>query len=150
MKEENLHWLVGLLEGEGSFMRGSPSSPNSPRIAVQMTDEDVVARAAALLGVGYTKNGADPRNPNWKLTFSAKVRGARAVDLMLQLQPYMGARRYAQIDAALVGYVPRAPGPPGVLTAAQIAEIRSSSAPLSALALHYKVSRPTISRALGR
>ena len=29
-----LHWLAGLLEGEGSFMAGPPSSPGLPIIAV--------------------------------------------------------------------------------------------------------------------
>ena len=39
-----LHWLAGLLEGEGSFMTGPPSSPGLPVIAVNMTDHDVMAR----------------------------------------------------------------------------------------------------------
>ena len=33
-----LHWLAGLLEGEGTFMTGPPSSPGLPVIAVNMTD----------------------------------------------------------------------------------------------------------------
>lgn len=43
---DTLLWLAGLLEGEGSLIPGPPSYPNSPIIAIQMTDEDVVAKAA--------------------------------------------------------------------------------------------------------
>ena len=46
-----LHWLAGLLEGEGSFMTGPPSSPGLPVIAVNMTDQDVMAR----IGLSKTK-----------------------------------------------------------------------------------------------
>ena len=45
--------LDSLLEGEGSFMPGPPSYSNSPIIAVQMTDEDVVVRVAQAFGVTY-------------------------------------------------------------------------------------------------
>lgn len=41
---DELHWLAGLLEGEGSFMAGPPSSPGLPVLAVNMTDHDVMAR----------------------------------------------------------------------------------------------------------
>jgi hypothetical protein len=44
----DLHWLAGLLEGEGSFLKGPPSAPRHPILALQMTDEDVVARVAAM------------------------------------------------------------------------------------------------------
>ena len=45
-----LHWLAGLLEGEGSFMTGPPSSPGLPVIAVNMTDQDVMARLGRIFG----------------------------------------------------------------------------------------------------
>jgi hypothetical protein len=45
-----LHWLAGLLEGEGSFTAGPPSSPRMPVISVNMTDEDVVARLGRIPG----------------------------------------------------------------------------------------------------
>ena len=54
MIARDLYWLAGLLEGEGSFMRGPPSRPNMPAIAIQMTDEDVIQRVAQLWAVCYT------------------------------------------------------------------------------------------------
>ncbi len=36
--ELTLHWLAGLLEGEGSFCVGLPSHPNSASIHIKMVD----------------------------------------------------------------------------------------------------------------
>lgn len=41
-----LSWVAGLLEGEGTFLAPPPSSPNQPRLRVQMTDRDIVDRFA--------------------------------------------------------------------------------------------------------
>lgn len=97
MKREDLCWLAGLLEGEGSFMRGPPSKPHQPAVAVQMTDRDVIARVAVLLGVKYHKS----LRASWKPIFCCLTRGQPAVDLMLKLRPLMGARRQHQINRAV-------------------------------------------------
>ncbi len=52
-----LHWLAGLLEGEGSFMVGPPSDPRRPAIAVQMTDEDVMRRIESQADAGAASTG---------------------------------------------------------------------------------------------
>jgi hypothetical protein len=102
----DLHWLAGLLEGEGSFMVGPPSRPRAPIIALAMTDEDVVARAARLLGCKFHRV-VDQREPRWRPAFQLRLSGARAVAWMAALQPLLGARRRAQIDRALASYDPR-------------------------------------------
>jgi hypothetical protein len=98
-----LYWLAGLLEGEGSFVPGSPSSPTMPRITIAMTDEDVIARVADLWGVRYhidrTKQG------HYKTPYIASIKGARAANLMRQLYPLMSKRRQQQIARALANYV---------------------------------------------
>lgn len=99
-ERDRLFWLVGLLEGEGSFLVGPPSDPTRPRISIQMTDEDVIQQVAKLFGRTYYKCGN--RSPNsWKDSYAVKVRGAKAVEIMRQIRPYMSARRKAQIDRAL-------------------------------------------------
>jgi hypothetical protein len=45
-----LHWLAGLLEGEGSFMPGPPSNSRMPIIAVAMNDADVMSRLGRIFG----------------------------------------------------------------------------------------------------
>jgi hypothetical protein len=104
MRDTELYWLAGLLEGEGSFMRPPPSSPNQPVIGLQMTDEDVIEKVSSLVGVGYRR--VRYNHPEWKPVYALQVRGGRAVRLMRELSPFMGERRRGQIDRALAGYDP--------------------------------------------
>ncbi len=103
--ERDIYWLAGLLEGEGSFFDGPPSSPNRPRIQVFMTDEDIIAQAADFFGVRYSlarRYGAEAMK--WKPAYLTHLRGKRAVELMKQLYPLMGNRRQEQITNALLSY----------------------------------------------
>jgi hypothetical protein len=95
-EENNFHWVAGLLEGEGSFIAGSPSEPNRPRISVAMTDEDVIERLAAVLNVQYKALAS--RNEHHKNVYRVIIRGAQAVELMKRLHPLLGERRKQQID----------------------------------------------------
>jgi hypothetical protein len=103
LSPQQLHWLAGLLEGEGSFLKPPPSSPNNISVTVQMTDEDVIARVAGLIDASCHK--CDGRG--YKPTFRTTISGRRACDLMLRLRPLMGTRRQGQIDAALAKHNPR-------------------------------------------
>jgi hypothetical protein len=102
---EELHWLAGLLEGEGSFMMGPPSSPGLPVIAVNMTDHDVMARLGRIFG--RKVHALKPRNARWRTSYQVRVNGGAAVRWMTVLRPLMGLRRQGQIDRALASYAPR-------------------------------------------
>jgi hypothetical protein len=130
-------WLAGLLEGEGSFIAGPPSAPHSPRISVEMTDLDVIEKVASAFG---TSPIHQKKRGNFKPTFSARLRGARAVALMEELRPLMSKRRQEQIDKAVKWFQPRVTK----LTPAEISEIQQSSSNISRLAEKYEVSRWTI------
>lgn len=97
MGRDDLLWLAGLLEGEGSFdlHRG-----RYPRIRLGMTDRDVVGRAATLLG-GRIRLSLKPR-PN-KATWHVEISGRKAVAVMVAILPFMGARRSARI-AEILGH----------------------------------------------
>lgn len=96
----NFLWLAGLFEGEGSFLKPSPSRPSEVRIEIEMLDRDVLARVAALLGaklqVRYRRTFKIPRT-----VYRVRLTGKRAIAFMLRLQPYLSARRQVQINAAL-------------------------------------------------
>lgn len=99
------YWLAGLLEGEGSFIKGPPSSPRCPIVRLPMTDQDVVERAARLFckGVGHWDRKAErPR----KRVYITSIKGAAAAWLMAILYPVMSSRRRAQIDRALSAHHP--------------------------------------------
>lgn len=94
------YWLAGLLEGEGSFTRGPPSTPRVPRVTLPMTDRDVVQRAAVLFGRGvshFDRKSARPR----KRVFITSLKGSHALRLMTDIYPVMSTRRCAQIDRVL-------------------------------------------------
>ena len=97
-------WLAGLLEGEGTFGH----SGGYPRIAVEMCDHDVLARAARILGgcPVYPVNDPTGRERGWSQTYTITVAGSRAADLMRLLRPLMGIRRCVAIESALAAYRP--------------------------------------------
>lgn len=102
-KKADLDWLAGLLEGEGSFMAGPPSRPFAPSISLQMTDRDVVARAAKLLGARYWQLS---RRNNRKIMYATALRGSPSVPFMKFLLPLMGSRRQTQIRKAIKSFKP--------------------------------------------
>lgn len=107
ISDVELAWLAGLLEGEGSFMfHCDPAKDNQRarvivRVAVHMTDKDVVERVRDIVGVGNVlprKPGKAHHKVTYRWALSAK---AAAIDLMTLLRPHMGERRRAQIDACI-------------------------------------------------
>lgn len=107
MKDEDLHLLAGLLEGEGSFLKSPPSGKNRISITCQMTDEDVIARVSKLLEVSYCK--CSTVMAHYKPTYKTTVCGSKAYYLMVALKPLMGIRRQKQIDNALEHYKLKSP-----------------------------------------
>jgi hypothetical protein len=69
-----------------------------------MVDRDVVERVAGLLGVSAMV--VPQRQVNWRTTYTARLRGSRAVPWMKLLRPLMGKRRREQIDRAVASYAP--------------------------------------------
>ena len=141
MEIVDLAWLAGILEGEGSFLKAPPSDPGRPRISLQMTDEDVVARAAVLLGVKYSSS-KDRKRPTWKPTFQLQVKGKRAAGLMRELYPQMGQRRRSQILAALETFSPR--DPVRKLSESDVVEIRCSRETSNVVARRFGVAGGTV------
>ena len=142
--ELSLYWLAGVLEGDGSFLEGKVYNDYKPLIMCTMTDEDVIARIASLLEVGYhAAHHTDKRaiERGWKQPYATKVSGERAVRLMKQLRPLMGQRRQSEIDRAVASYQGDRRK---VVTPEQIEEIRerihNGESPLK-LAKEYKISK---------
>jgi hypothetical protein len=149
MTTEDFHWLVGLLEGEGSFMAGIPSVPNAPLISVHMTDEDVVERVRRLMDAKKLY-ATKKQKPHHKQGYRVTVSGRKAVRLMQLMLPYMSARRQGQIARALGSYDPELRARSRVsdkLTPAVIEEIRkirSAGFSLRKIGRVYGVNHETI------
>ena len=99
-------WLVGLLEGDGTFVCDSMNgrARPRPRIALQMTDEDTVRRVAALLGsnVWGPRDKVKGRKPVW----ACAVTGQKAAEWMRILLPYFSSRRQERICRILATWNP--------------------------------------------
>jgi hypothetical protein len=94
---EDLVWLAGLLEGEGSF---DLHRDKYPRVRVGMTDRDVVGRAATLFG---SRIRLTLRPAPYQATWHAEISGEKAAQIMREILPHMGARRSGRI-ASILGH----------------------------------------------
>lgn len=106
----DIAWLAGLLEGEACFgcYKGCPT------IELQMTDEDVVSRVAALTGAKLKTPWKPNGKPTYKTVYSCGLRGSAAIGWMQTLYVFLGERRQAKIREILEQwktstYAPRAP-----------------------------------------
>lgn len=100
----DIAWLAGYLEGEGCFrihssLRDRPNALGSPSVKVDATDEDIIRRAASIMGVNriYTRQPKMPR----KKVYTVEAHGQRALDIMTALLPYMGVRRSVAIKEVI-------------------------------------------------
>lgn len=125
LSDRDLHWLVGILEGEGCF---DLHRNRYPRIRVAMTDRDIVGRVASLFGSSIRLSLRRFNQPTWH----AEIQGERAAEIMEAILPHMGARRSQKIAQILAKWRMRGtalmtmPGPaitrpPGIGTPAKTA-----------------------------
>ena len=106
MKQADLHWLAGLLEGEGCFLlalsRALGYRYAHARIDLAMTDYDIMARAANLLGsrvrkTTYKRDPSPLTGKPYKPIYKTSVYSLRAEKWMSILYPLLGKRRQKQI-----------------------------------------------------
>ncbi len=108
MKNSDLHWLAGFLEGEGSFLKGPPSCSNLPIVQAVTTDEDVIYRVSQLFNTKHMEVCKERNIVNgWKPAYTVRLKGKKAVRLMKKLLPLMGERRQQQIQKAISSYDPK-------------------------------------------
>jgi hypothetical protein len=100
VEELEFHWLVGILEGEGTFLRGAPSRPGTPILRVSMTDCDVIEHVARLFGRAVVR--LRRRKAHHKFPYATTIKGTHAVQLMYAVRPFLSQTRQLQIDRAIL------------------------------------------------
>ncbi len=99
-----LGWLVGILEGEGSFTLEC----NNPRIKVEITDEDTSYRVAALFeritGKPCHVYDKAPSGNSVQHLFITRIGSRGAKDVMRLVVKYMSHRRRQRIWQCLNGF----------------------------------------------
>ena len=98
VKTTDLHWLAGVLEGEGSFTvnRGHTIRNQNPTpiISLQMCDYDIVRRVCYLLDQNINiVRATNTHRPVYRVS----IANARAIGWMFTLYLLMGERRREQI-----------------------------------------------------
>jgi hypothetical protein len=104
--EVEVAWFAGILEGEGCFSimrysRRGGKSRDSLRVFVQMTDRDVIERAAKIGEATTPPRCRKPQKAHWTPGWYCLWSGAHAERVMRMVLPYMGERRSAAIQEAL-------------------------------------------------
>jgi len=104
-KEQKLIFLAGVFEGEGSFgFWGKVGKSNRYlRAQIRMCDEDIVVRFINYFKLGSISTNL-PKNNKHSRSFKWVVAGDRAVDVMLQLYPYLGIRRQEKFKECCPSY----------------------------------------------
>lgn len=95
---EEVAWLAGLLEGEGSF---NNATKGYPRVQMVSTDHDIVIRSAKLVEANVLGPYSNTKWLGKRPQYRWYVNGPRAIELMSLLLPWMGERRSAKMAEAL-------------------------------------------------
>lgn len=96
MKIQDIYWLAGLLEGEGSFIW----NVSTPRIKLAMTDKDVIEKAKLLMTpLSKTTTCHNGNNKNYH---QFAITGFNAIQWMMTIYSLMGRRRKNQIKKVLL------------------------------------------------
>lgn len=95
MRESDLHYLGGLIDGEGWFGCQKVGRHYKPMFGINMTDSAPVSLISSFTGTSiHLKRWS---NPGWKDQFCLRVCGQRAVLFASVMQPYCRLKR-PQID----------------------------------------------------
>ena len=98
----NLYWLAGILEGEGSFgmhtIKKRPTARSTQVVQLKMTDADVMYRVSKLLNC---RQYCYRRPGKYKTVWSIKLSGKYAVGLMMTMYCLLGSRRQERIRQIL-------------------------------------------------
>lgn len=102
IKDQDFFWLIGILEGEGTFLAAPRSERGIPVVRVSVTDRDVVERVGRLIERAVVP--VRRRRAHHKTPYVTTIKGSPAVLLMRAICPHMGAFRRAHIDRAIASW----------------------------------------------
>ena len=141
MTKQELWWLAGWMEGEGSFLCGPPSRPTTCSLSGCSTDLDTIQKVALILGTRYYVTSK--KKKHYKTAYVCRLTGTRARDLMLKLKPLMSDWRQIQITKAVSGFYKRTKQ--RKFSAELIREIRASSGTTREIGKKFGLSHNMVS-----
>ena len=96
MKLNDVYWVAGLIEGEGSF----DYNRGTVRIQVAMTDRDIIDRLRTIVNFGSVRE-VKRYQAHHKPCFAWSGSGRQAAALMMTIYSLMGQRRKDKIYSIL-------------------------------------------------
>lgn len=100
MNKEEIAWLAGIYEGEGSC---AITSGRAIRVEVVMTDEDIVNKIRSVTGLGSVSTVAQ-RGENHKQAYRWSVGSKDAVTFLEAILPWLGERRSRRAKDAVTNW----------------------------------------------
>lgn len=92
---ENIAWAAGLFEGEGCI--NAANAKRSPSLAIAMTDEDVLRKFYAIIGLGSLNGPYRADRPGWKPIWMWHCGGHKQVQAVLAaMYPFLCSRRQSR------------------------------------------------------
>lgn len=104
MSAEEIAWVAGIIEGEGSFVAGA-----HPCIKVQMTDSDIIDRLGEVTGIGRIYHDMKVARMHHKASSGWYVNRRDHVEYIVRLvYPWLGVRRKAAAERLVERFAERA------------------------------------------
>jgi hypothetical protein len=91
-----LGWLIGLFEGEGTFIISNGNKPKA--IAITSTDYDVLSRVVKHFGGTIYKYRKNNNKPSWKDVYLWRASIDLSIDLAKKMRPFLLGRRSKRCD----------------------------------------------------
>lgn len=101
MKDVDVAWFAGFLEGEGSFVKRTDN--NGILISVSSTDLDVLRKVEKIFGGSIYEAKRKNKPKHWKDAWYWKTNSSKdCARILKQIMPYMGQRRRGKIQECLL------------------------------------------------
>ena len=103
-------WTAGIVEGEGciickEYAKKDGTSFKTVRLAIEMTDLDVLLRVQKILGPKATLRKRTPgcvvQNPHWRDRYILQIAGTPLIEWLFTIYPLLGERRRVAVRQAV-------------------------------------------------
>lgn len=91
MSNEDVAYLAGLFDGEGTVTLGKGSNPSAFRrveLSVSSTDRVLCEFFKQTFKAGYVRSRTATR-PHWKDSFEYRISGTKAIEILRKITPFL-------------------------------------------------------------
>jgi hypothetical protein len=95
MTPEQIAWLAGLFDGEGSINTQAHLNKTVNGLSIQITNtcHELLVKVQEVTGVGFIATRPPHKNPQHKTTYDWRTSGAVARDIVTLIHPWLIVKR---------------------------------------------------------